>query len=406
MRLLQGLGISARALFSHKVRTGLTLSSVAVSVAAVVVVSAIGTGVEREIGLQAESIGTNLLVVRPARVKKSAARKQISGVVSTLTVEDYDAITELPAVEAAVPGFENTLTAKAGGRSKSARILGTTSAYLRVCRFAVMRGRFLNEDDDRQAHRVAVLGTRVTEELFPEQDAIGQDIRIRGVPFEVIGVLQAKGIQADGSDQDNQILIPIRTAMRRVFNLTWLNPIFVSVREPDNMAAAETEMTQLLRMRHRLERGGRPDDFAIQNKTKVLATQRQIADSLTKLAIGLAGVSLLVGGIGILALMLMAVKERTGEIGLRIAIGARPGDILLQFLTEAALLATGGWLAGLVLGLLGTAMVALLARWRVAVSLQMLVTSLATVLIAGLGFGIWPARKASLIPPIRALQME
>ncbi len=243
MKLLRGLGISARALFAHKVRTSLALSSVAVSVAAVVVVSAIGAGVQKEIVRQAETMGTNLLVVRPARVKNSVARKQIRGVVSTLTVEDYEAITELAAVEAAVPGFENTLTAKAGGRSMSARVLGTTSAYLHVCRFAVMRGRFLNEDDDRQAHRVAVLGARVAGELFPGQDPIGQDIRIRGVPFEVIGVLQAKGIQADGSDQDNQILIPIRTAMRRVFNLTWLNPIFVSVRGPDNMTAAETEIS-------------------------------------------------------------------------------------------------------------------------------------------------------------------
>jgi putative ABC transport system permease protein len=406
MKLLRGLGISTRALFSHNVRTGLTLSSVAVSVAAVVVVSAIGAGAEREIGRQAESIGTNLLVVRPAQVKNSAARKQMRGVVSTLTVEDFDAITELAAVESAVPGFESTLTAKGGGRSMSARVLGTTSAYLQVCRFAVMRGRFLNEDDERQAHRVAVLGARVTEELFPGQDAIGQDLRIRGVPFEVIGVLQAKGIQADGSDQDNQILIPIRTALRRVFNLTWLNPILVSVRSPDNMTGAETEIAQLLRTRHRLESGGLPDDFAVQNKTKILGTQKQIAKSLTKLALGLAGVSLLVGGIGILALMLMAVKERTGEIGLRIAVGARPSDILLQFLAEATMLAAGGWLAGLVVGLVGTAMVAFFARWRVAVSPQMLVPSLATVLIAGLGFGIWPARKASLIPPIRALQME
>jgi putative ABC transport system permease protein len=406
MKLLRGLGVSARALFAHKVRTSLALSSVAVSVAAVVVVSAIGAGVQKEIIRQAETMGTNLLVVRPAQVKSSVARKQISGVVSNLTVEDFDAITELAVVEAAVPGFENTITAKAGSRSMSAQVLGTTSAYLQVCRFAVMRGRFLNDDDDRQAHRVAVLGSRVADELFPGQDAIGHDIRIRGVPFEVIGVLQAKGIQADGSDQDNQILIPIHTALRRVFNLTWLNPIFVSVRAPNNMAAAETEIAQLLRMRHRLEHGGRSDDFAVQNKTKVLATQKQIADSLTKLALGLAGISLLVGGIGILALMLMSVKERTPEIGLRIAVGARPGDILLQFLAEAAMLAAGGWLAGLVLGLLATTMLTFLARWRVAVSPQMLVVSLATVLIAGLGFGIWPAWKASLIPPIRALQME
>jgi putative ABC transport system permease protein len=405
MKLLRGLGISARALFAHKVRTALALSSVAVSVAAVVVVSAIGTGAQREIVRQTEIMGTNLLVVRPAQVKLSAARKQLRGVVSTLTVEDYQAISELAAVQAAVPGFENTVTAKAGSGSMSARVLGTTAAYLEVCRFAVKRGRFF-DDDNHQAPLVAVLGARVNEELFPGQDAIGQDIRIRGVPVEVIGVLQAKGILADGSDEDNQILIPIRTALRRVFNVTWLNPIFVSVRDPNQMTTAETEIAHVLRTRHRLEPGRRPDDFAIQNKSRMLATQKQLADSLTNLALGLAGVSLLVGGIGILALMMMSVKERTGEIGLRIAVGARQADILLQFLAEATLLAAGGWLAGLILGLLGAVMVAFFARWRVALSPQMLLASLATVLAAGLGFGTWPAWKASIIPPIRALQME
>src|ERR1700692_4374017 len=351
MKLLRGLSISAPPLFFPKMRTTLALSSVAVSVAAVIVVSAIGTGAEKEIVRQTETMGTNLLVVRPAQVKGSAARKQIRGVVSTLTVEDYEAISDLAAVQAAVPGLENTLTAKAGSGSMSALVVGTTAAYLQVCRFAVKRGRFIDDDDNREARLVAVLGARVSEELFPGQDAIGQDIRIRGVSFQVIGVLQAKGILADGSDEDNQILIPIRTALRRVFNLHWLNPIFVSVRDPNQMTAAETEMAQVLRVRHRLEPGGRPDDFAIQNKSKVLAAQKQIADSLTKLALGLAGISLLVGGIGILALMLMSVKERTGEIGLRIAVGARRADILIQFLAEAALLAAGGRLAGLISGL-------------------------------------------------------
>ncbi|HEY1985154.1 MAG TPA: ABC transporter permease [Terracidiphilus sp.] len=405
MKLLRGFGISARALFAHKVRTALALSSVAVSAAAVVVVSAIGTGAQREIVRQTEIMGTNLLVVRPALVKNPAARKQLRGVVSTLTVEDYEAISELAAVQATVPGFENTLTAKAGNGSMSARVLGTTAAYLEVCRFEVKQGRFF-DDDSRQASLVAVLGARVNEELFPGQDAIGQDIRIRGVPVEVIGVLQAKGILADGSDQDNQILIPIRTALRRVFNVTWLNPIFVSVRDPNQMTAAETEIAHLLRARHRLEPGGRTDDFAIQNKSRMLATQKQLADSLTNLALGLAGVSLLVGGIGILALMMMSVKERTSEIGLRMAVGARRADILLQFLAEATLLAAGGWLAGLLLGLLGAAMVAFFARLRVALSPQMVLASLATVLTAGLGFGTWPAWKASIIPPIRALKME
>jgi putative ABC transport system permease protein len=406
MKILRGIRISVRALFAHKMRAALALASIAVSVGAVVVVSAIGEGAKREILRQTESMGANLLVVRPAQVRSSAARKQIRGVVSTLTEQDHRAIEQLSEIRAAIPGQENTVIVKAGNRSMSVRVLGATEPYLEVCRFQIAGGRFLDNDDNERARRVAVLGARVNEELFPGQSSAQKDIRIRGVPFEVIGVLRAKGIQADGSDQDNQIVIPIRTALRRLFNLTWLNPIFVSVRDPSEMSAAEDEIAKLLRVRHGLEGRGKPDDFSIQNKTRTLAIQRQIAGSLTRLAIGLAGVSLIVGGIGILALMLMSVKERTGEIGLRIAVGARPADILTQFLAEAILLAFAGWLAGLALGIAGTASVALAAKWKVAIAPSMVMVSLGTVLVAGAGFGTWPARRASLITPIRALQVE
>jgi len=406
MKLLRGIGISARALFAHKVRAALALASIAVSVGAVVVVSAIGEGAKKEILGQTESLGANLLVVRPAQVKNSAARKQIRGVVSTLTQEDHEAIEELSSVRAAVPGQENTVRVKAGNRSMSVQVLGTTSAYLEVCRFQLERGRFFDDDDNEHARRVAVLGARVDQELFSGQNAMGKGVRIRGVPFEVIGVLKAKGIQADGSDQDNQIVIPIRTALRRVFNLTWLNPIFVSVRDPSEMSAAEDRIAKLLRVRHGLESNGKPDDFSIQNKTRTLAMQRRIAGSLSRLAVGLAGVSLMVGGIGILALMLMSVKERTGEIGLRMAVGARSADIMVQFLAEAMLLAFAGWLAGLALGVCASATVGLVAGWKVAITPSMVLISLGTVLAAGVGFGTWPARRASLITPIRALQVE
>ena len=406
MKLTRGLGISAHALFAHKVRAALALASIAVSVGAVVVVSAIGEGAKKEILRQTESMGVNLLVVRPAQVKYTAARKQVRGVVSTLTEADDEAIEELGSVSAAVPGQENTVTVKAGNRSMSARVLGTTEPYLEVCRFQMDRGRFLDADDNEQARRVAVLGARVEQEIFPGEYATGKEIRIRGVPFEVIGVLKAKGIQADGSDQDNQVVIPIRTALRRVFNLTWLNPIFVSVREPGEMSAAEDQIKLLLRSRHRRASSDKPDDFSIQNKAKALAAQRQIADSLTTLAVGLAGVSLIAGGIGILALMSMSVKERTSEIGLRMAVGARPVDILVQFLAEATLLAVAGWIGGLAAGAAGVATVALAAKWTIAISPSMLLISLGAVLVAGVGFGTWPARKASSITPMRALQVE
>lgn len=406
MKFLRGVRISARSLLAHKVRAVLALASIAVSVGAVVVVSAIGEGARVEILRATESLGANLLVVRPAQVKKFAARKQVRGVVSTLSQEDHHAISELREVEAAVPGQENTVIVKAGNRSMSIRVLGTATSYLEVCRFQIDRGRFIDDDDDGQTRRVVVLGARINDELFPDQNAIGNNIRIRGVPFEVIGVLKAKGIQADGSDQDNQIVIPIRTALRRVFNLTWLNPIFVSVRNPAEMSETQNRIAGLLRSRHRLDAGTKPDDFSIQDKTKTLAGQRKMAASLTTFAIGLAGVSLIVGGIGILALMLMSVKERTSEIGLRMAVGARSSDILVQFLLEAMLLALAGWLAGLAAGISVSATIGLVAQWKIAISPSILLISLAAILVSGAGFGIWPSRKASLITPIRALRME
>jgi putative ABC transport system permease protein len=405
MRFGRRLGPSIRALFAHKLRATLALASVAAGVAAVVVTSAIGTGAEQEVLRQTETMGTNLLVVRPAQVKNSAARKEVRGVVTTLKLEDYRAIAELAPVAQAVPGSESTLTVKAGSNAMTAMVLGTTPPYLEVCRFRLREGRFLDEDDDKSVRRVAVLGARIDETLFDGADSSGQEIRIRGIPFEVIGVLEAKGVLADGSDEDNQVLIPIRTALRRVFNSTWLNPVFVSVRDSGKMDQAESEIASLLRVRHRLEPDRKLDDFSIQNKTKALAAQKQVADSLTLLTTGLAAISLFLGGTGILALMLMSVKERTGEIGLRMAIGAMPSDILMQFLLEVTLLSLGGWAAGIAFGI-SAAAVAFSTGWNMTVPVDAILASLGMAVTTGLGFGAYPARKASLMPPIQALLVE
>src|SRR5262249_17055507 len=236
--------------------------------------------------------------------------------------------------------------------------------------------------------------------------AIGQQIRIRNIPFEVIGVLEAKGVLADGSDEDNRVVIPIRTALRRVFNSTWLNPVFIVVRDATEMDEARIAVAELLRDRHRLAQGDKADDFSIQDKTKVLAARKQIAESLTLLATSLAAASLVVGGVGILALMLMSVKERTTEIGLRMAVGAMPRDILVQFLLEAIFIAAGGWLAGMALGTIVTVTIARATTWKTAISPELVLSTLAVVATSGLLFGAYPARKASLMPPIRALRME
>ncbi len=406
MKLGRNLRSSLRALLAHRLRVVLVLSSVAMGVAAVVLTSALGKGAEVEVLRGIEAMGTNLLVVRPAPVKRLVARKTVQGLMTSLEAEDAEAIAELALVEAAVPGTEGTLRVKAGNSAVVTTVLGTAPAFPKVRRFRVRSGRFIDADDARSARRVAVLGARIEEQLFPGEDPVGRPIRIRGVPFEVLGVLESKGVQADGSDEDNQVVIPLRTALRRVFNTTWLSTVFVSIRDPQTMKEAEAEITDLLRERHQLERNGKPDDFAVQNKTRFLAAQRETIESITLLTTGLAAVALLVGGTGILALMLLSVKERTGEIGLRRAVGARPRDILVQFLAEATVLALGGWIAGVAAGALGAGAVAFGTDWNVAVPFEALLASLVMASVTGLGFGAFPARKASLLPPIQALSSE
>ena len=326
---------SVRALFAHKVRTSFALLSVAAGVGAVVLIGAVGKGAEVQILSQTAKLGSNLLAVRPSQVNATAGRKELSGLVTTLDMGDYEAITGLPLVAEAAPGSEAAMTVRVGHGSMTAMVLGTTPNYLEIGGFQLREGRFLDADDNRSALRVAVLGARIDQTLFGEDDPIGRDIRIQGDSFEVIGVLSAKGILADGSDEDNLMLIPVRTALRRVFNVTWLNPVFVSVRRPQDIDTAQAQIGNLLRIRHRLRQLAKPDDFSIQDPAKTLAMQKQAADSLGLLTDGLAGGSLVVGGVGILAIMLMSVKERTGEIGLRMAVGARPRDILTQFLLDS-----------------------------------------------------------------------
>jgi len=406
MKMLRTLRISVRGLFAHKVKATFAVVSIAGGVAAVIVTGAIGAGAKQRVIQETEAMGTNMLVVRPNEVATSAARSEYKGVVTTLTLDDYRAIALLPSVVAAVPGLENSATVKTGDSAVSAMILGTTAPYLDVCRFGLQFGRFVTDDDNLASLRVAVLGARIDEMLFQEQNSVGQQIFIRGIPFEVVGVLKAKGILADGSDEDDRVVIPIRTALRRVFNDTWLNPIFISVSDISQMDQVRIEIAELLRERHGLNQREESDDFSIQDKTKVLATQEKLAQTLTLLATGLAMASLVVGGVGVLALMLMSIKERTTEIGLRIAVGARSKDILVQFLLESLGLSAGGWFVGAVLGTAAAAIIARTTAWRVTIPPELLFTTLGVMAASALIFGAYPARKASLLPPILALRTE
>src|SRR5262245_53308475 len=404
MKIRRSIGPSLRALFAHRVRTTLAVSSVTAGVAAIVVTSAIGAGAEDTIRRQIESLGANLLVVRPAQVKRVVARKEVKGTVTTLRLEDFDAIAMLETVVDAVPALEGPVKVKGGTASMTTKVLGTTPEFPAVRRFQIRNGRFFDDDDDRTARRVAVLGARVAAALFDDQNPVGRTIRIRGIPFEVIGSMTAKGAMA-GGDEDNQIVVPIRTARRRLFNATWLTSIFVSVGDSRAVPDAEREIGRVLRARHRLDPDQQPD-FDVQNAATFLALQQQTVATLGRLTTAVGAIAVVVGGTGILALILMSVRERTGEIGLRMAVGAQPRDILMQFLFEAALLALGGWVGGLVLGMSGATVVAASTTWRIGVPWEALLVSLGMAMTIGLGFGTVPARKASLIPPIQALRRE
>ena len=400
MRLRRTVTLSLRALFSHKVRTVLAISSICIGVAAVVITSALGAGAERSVSRSIERIGTNLLVVRPVAVQRFAGRRELKGTVTTLRAEDYRAIAELPLVSNAAAAIEGAVRVKSGATSTMTTLRGTTPAFPTVRRFSVASGRFFDADDDRLSRRVAVLGSRVATTLF-DDDPVGREVRIRGIPFDVIGVLAPKGVVADG-DEDNQVVVPIRTALRRVFNADWLNAVFVSATDARTTRATETQLVELLGQRHRPGRDGQPD-FEIQNTARFFSLQKQAAESLSRLSAGIAGISLVVGGVGIMGLMLLSVKERTSEIGLRRAVGATPRDVLVQFLLEASVLAFGGWAFGILLGGAGAAALEAITRWEIAAPARSVAASFGMAVIIGVGFGSIPARKASAIPPVQAL---
>jgi putative ABC transport system permease protein len=402
VRLGRAVWSSVRALRDHQVRTALCLVGVGTGTAGVLLTSAVGAGAERQVRRSIEAVGSNLLVVRPSQVKRSAARPAVRGSVTSLRLDDYRAIAALPVVRDAAPGIDAGLRLKAGQRSLRTSVLGTTPDLARLRNLTLAGGRFFDEDDAHASRRVVVLGARVAQTLFPDGDGVGRDLGLGGLPFVVIGTLESRGIQADGSDQDGNAYIPIQTALRRVFNATWLTAVFLSVDDRQQMRAAEAAVRDLLRERHRLA-PGTPDDFAVQDQVRLLALQQEAVQGLTLLTAGLAGTAMLVGGAGILALMFLSVKERTAEIGLRLAVGARPRDVLLQFLGEASLLAAGGWTCGAALAGLGAAALALGTEWALAFPLLAVSASFALALITGVGAGAVPARRASRLPPVRAL---
>ncbi len=368
---------------------------------------AIGTGAQREVLSQIEEMGTNLIIVNAGQVQRSAGRQQIRGTVTTLTTQDADAVLrETYEITAAAPVQSRRIRVHYEGISTSTNIVGTSSDFLQVRNFHPRLGYFFTEEENIGLRRVAVLGNSVNKNLFNDRNPIGERIRIGNVPFEVIGVMESKGTDLDGNDQDDQVFIPINTALRRVFNISHINTIYFQAINIDIMDEAAEQIRYILREQHRLDIRDQANDFTIDTQLELLDAQRETTDTFTMLIGSIAGISLLVGGIGILAIMLISIKERTNEIGLRMAVGARRKDVLTQFLLEASMLGIFGGIAGIIIGVAGSYIVGVSTEWATRISLSSVVIAVGFSLIVGLFFGVYPARKASLLDPIDALRSE
>jgi putative ABC transport system permease protein len=406
MRFLRILRVSCRTLLTHRARSLLTALGVAIGVAVVFVTSALAEGAQNQVLSGMGEIGTELIVVRPLSTKPQVARKTVRGLVTSLRLEDSEAIERLASVREAAPALEGVMKVRAGAGTVTTKISGTTASFLRVRGYVLARGRCFDEAEERAQARLAVLGASVAALLFPGGDPIGQVIQVRGIPFEVIGALRPKGISGDGTDHDNRILIPVRTALRRVFDSRSLTNIFVSVQSPEQLESGEREIRGLLRQIHRKRQSAEADDFAVQNQAKVSRIRQEIAHYFGLLTAALGGIALIIGGTGVLGLMLLSVEERTTEIGLRMAVGARPRDIELQFFGEALLISLSGGVLGLAFGALGVWAVARYTEWQGVATPELIGISLAVAVTTGLSAGVFPARKAARITPVQAFGRE
>ncbi len=407
MKIRRSVSLSGKALLRHPVRTALGVSGIAVGVGAVLVMVAIGEGARAEIQARIESLGRNQLVVRPAEELPPPGRPGGRIQVPTLQLADARAIEGLGSVARVAPTRDGAVRLKFGRLSMTTDLRGTTPDYGQIRNFPTVSGRYFTAEENRDAARVVVIGDRIRERLFEDQDPLGQILRMGTIPMEIIGVLAPKGAGLDGgSDEDDWVLVPLNTALRRVTNLDHLSGLFVEAAGPDQTARAEADIAALLRQRHRLDELGRENDFNIANQDRVIAAELEANAQFRRLITGIAAVALLVGGVGILSIMLLSVRERRGEVGLRVAVGARSRDVRRQFLLEALMLGGAGGAVGAICGVVVAVALGRGTQWPTAVSLESLAVAAGAALTVTVLFGVVPAQRAAALDPIEALRAE
>jgi len=412
MSLLAVLRIALGALRVNKLRSALTMLGIVIGVAAVIVMIAVGNGAQARVEDQIRSLGSNLIMVFSASATFTGARSG-AGSLQTISEDDAYAIArELPdEIQTAAPILRGSGQIVAGNANWSTTFYGVTPEYFEAREWAVAEGRLIELADINGAAKVALIGQTVATSLFGDENPVDQVIRIRKVPLTIIGVLERKGQSMSGQDQDDLVLMPISTARKRILGATALaksrsvGSMTIKVRHGVDIKIAEERMRELLRQRHRLQ-PGQDDDFNVRNLSEILQAQEASSRVLATLLAAVASVSLLVGGIGIMNIMLVSVTERTREIGLRMAVGARGRDILRQFLVEAVTLSLIGGIAGILLGIGASYLVGHFAQWRIELSATAILLAVGFAAAVGVFFGFYPARKAANLSPIEALRYE
>lgn len=406
MKFLKGTKIALKTLGAHKMRTALAVIGIVIGVSAVILMVSIGRGAQAAVMKKIQGLGTNLIIVTAGKVRVIAGRPRQLGNITTLSLKDAEALRQdVPGVSRTAPFQGKKVTVKYAEATAPTQVSGTIPDFTGIRNFRPEVGRFFTDEEVTGAVRVAVLGRTVVSNLFGGRDPLGEIIRIKNIPFEVVGVLEEKGVNAIGQDDDDLILVPITTIMRRVLNVSYVNNIYIEAKDSRIMDWVVQDIDAILRERHRIK-PGKENDFDIQNQMDILRAEEDTSRTFTMLLGSIAAVSLLVGGVGILAVMLISIRERIKEIGLRRALGARKRDILTQFLIEALVLSVAGGLIGALLGISASFLVGWTTDLPTSVSAASVAIAFVFSAAVGLFFGVYPAKKASELDPIAALRSE